>query len=130
MLKKYAVYLPTVVLLLTTMANAATPAIATFWMNHATAAEIFAPLAGCLRRMPVSTRLSEPISKNKVEETIYEESSCRYAVTCHVLHRVFDRLGIDARFHLGSGGAGIDQYIANRRRGQRSAGEQQLNSEN
>jgi len=43
--KKYAAYLPTVVLLLTTLANAATPAIATFWMNHATAAAIFAPLA-------------------------------------------------------------------------------------
>jgi hypothetical protein len=44
-LKKYVVYLPTVVLLLTTLANAATPAIAAFWMNHATAAAIFAPLA-------------------------------------------------------------------------------------
>jgi integral membrane sensor domain MASE1 len=32
-------------LLLTTLANAATPAIAAFWMNHATAAAIFAPLA-------------------------------------------------------------------------------------
>ncbi|HKM85271.1 MAG TPA: hypothetical protein VJW96_03630 [Terriglobales bacterium] len=44
-MKKYAVYLPTVVLLLTTLANAGTPVIATFWMNHATAAAIFAPLA-------------------------------------------------------------------------------------
>jgi integral membrane sensor domain MASE1 len=44
-LKKYAAYLPTVVLLLTTLANTATPAIAAFWMNHATAAAIFAPLA-------------------------------------------------------------------------------------
>jgi hypothetical protein len=44
-LKKYAVYLPTVVLLLTAFANAATPVIAAFWMNHATAAAIFAPLA-------------------------------------------------------------------------------------
>jgi hypothetical protein len=43
--KKYAAYLPTVVLLLTTLANVATPAIAMFWMNHATAAAIFAPLA-------------------------------------------------------------------------------------
>jgi integral membrane sensor domain MASE1 len=43
--KKYAVYLPTIVLLLTTLANTATPVIATFWMNHATAAAIFAPLA-------------------------------------------------------------------------------------
>jgi len=42
---KYAAYLPTIVLLLTSLANAATPAIATFWMNHATAAAIFAPLA-------------------------------------------------------------------------------------
>jgi len=44
-LKKYAAYLPTAVLLLTTLANAATPAIAAFWMNHAAAAAIFAPLA-------------------------------------------------------------------------------------
>ncbi len=44
-MKKYATYLPTVVLLLTTLANAATPAIATFWMNHAGAAAILAPLA-------------------------------------------------------------------------------------
>ena len=44
-MKKYTVYLPTIVLLLTTLANAATPAIAEFWMNHATAAAIFAPLA-------------------------------------------------------------------------------------
>jgi hypothetical protein len=43
--KKYAVYLPTVVLLLTTLANTATPAIAAFWTNHATAAAVFAPLA-------------------------------------------------------------------------------------
>jgi len=44
-LKKYVAYLPTIVLLLTTLANAATPAIAAFWMNHATAAAILAPLA-------------------------------------------------------------------------------------
>jgi hypothetical protein len=44
-LKKYAAYLPTVVLLLTTIANTATPAIAGFWMNHANAAAIIAPLA-------------------------------------------------------------------------------------
>ena len=44
-MKKYAVYLPTILLLLTTLANTATPAIAAFWMNHATAAAIFAPLA-------------------------------------------------------------------------------------
>ena len=42
---KYVSYLPTVVLLLTTLANAATPAIAAFWTNHATAAAILAPLA-------------------------------------------------------------------------------------
>ena len=44
-MKKYAAYLPTAVLLLTTLANTATPAIAAFWTNHATAAAIFAPLA-------------------------------------------------------------------------------------
>ena len=40
-MNKFAVYLPTVVLLLTTLANAATPAIA----GHATTAAIAAPLA-------------------------------------------------------------------------------------
>jgi hypothetical protein len=44
-MKKYAAYLPTVVLLLTALANAATPAIAVFWTNHATAAAVLAPLA-------------------------------------------------------------------------------------
>ena len=44
-MKKYAAYLPTVVLLLTTLANTATPAITAFWTNHATAAAILAPLA-------------------------------------------------------------------------------------
>ncbi len=44
-MKKYVPYLPTVVLLLTTLANAATPAIAAFWTNHAAAAAILAPLA-------------------------------------------------------------------------------------
>lgn len=44
-MKKYVSYLPTIVLLLTTLANAATPAIAAFWTNHATAAAILAPLA-------------------------------------------------------------------------------------
>ncbi len=44
-MKKYTAYLPTVVLLLTTFANAATPAIALFWANHATAATILAPVA-------------------------------------------------------------------------------------
>jgi hypothetical protein len=43
--KKYAAYLPTMMLLLTALANAATPAIAAFWMNHSTAAAIFAPMA-------------------------------------------------------------------------------------
>ena len=44
-MKQYAAYLPTIVLVLTTLANAATPAIAAFWMNHATAAAILAPVA-------------------------------------------------------------------------------------
>lgn len=44
-MKKYAAYLPTLVLLLTALANTATPAIAVFWTNHATAAAILAPLA-------------------------------------------------------------------------------------
>jgi hypothetical protein len=44
-LKKYAAYLPTVVLLLAAITNTATPAIAAFWASHASAAAIFAPLA-------------------------------------------------------------------------------------
>jgi hypothetical protein len=44
-LKKYSAYLPTIVLLLTTLANVATPAVAAFWATHATAAGIIAPLA-------------------------------------------------------------------------------------
>ena len=44
-MKKYAPYLPTVILLLTALANAATPAIAAFWATHATAAVIIAPVA-------------------------------------------------------------------------------------
>jgi hypothetical protein len=44
-LKKYAAYLPTVALLLTAIANTATPAIAAFWASHAGVAAIFAPLA-------------------------------------------------------------------------------------
>jgi len=44
-LKKYTAYLPTVVLLLTAIANTATPAIAAFSASHASVAAIFAPLA-------------------------------------------------------------------------------------
>jgi hypothetical protein len=44
-LKKYTAYLPTVVLLLTAIANTTTPVIAAFWANHAAAAAIVAPLA-------------------------------------------------------------------------------------
>jgi len=44
-LKKYAIYLPTIMLLLTALANATTPAIAAFWISHASAAAIVAPLA-------------------------------------------------------------------------------------
>ena len=42
---KYTTYLPTVVLLLTAIANAATPAITAFWASHATVGAIIAPLA-------------------------------------------------------------------------------------
>ena len=44
-MKKYVVYLPTVVLLLTALGNTATPAITAFWTNHAAAAAVLAPLA-------------------------------------------------------------------------------------
>jgi hypothetical protein len=44
-LKKYAAYFPTVMLLLTSLANAATPAVAAFWVRHSMAAAILAPLA-------------------------------------------------------------------------------------
>jgi len=47
-LTKYAAYLPTAVLLLTTLASAATPAVAAFWANHASTAAIIAPLAVAL----------------------------------------------------------------------------------
>jgi hypothetical protein len=43
--KKYASYLPSVVLLLTALANTVTPTIAAFWTSHAGAAAIVAPLA-------------------------------------------------------------------------------------
>ncbi|MGA7293318.1 MAG: hypothetical protein WBW53_00930 [Terriglobales bacterium] len=56
-MKKYAAYIPTLVLLLTTLANAATPAIAAFWMRHAAAAVILSPLA-----VIVAHRLPSPTS--------------------------------------------------------------------
>jgi hypothetical protein len=43
--KKYVIYLPTLVLVLTVLGDAATPAIAVFWATHSTAASIVAPLA-------------------------------------------------------------------------------------
>jgi hypothetical protein len=42
---KYAAYFPTIVLLLTAIANTATPSIAIFWANHASVAAVVAPLA-------------------------------------------------------------------------------------
>ena len=45
LLKKYAAYLPTVVLLLTAIADTTTPAIAAFWASHASAAAIVVPRA-------------------------------------------------------------------------------------
>jgi hypothetical protein len=44
-MKKLSNYLPTLVLLLTALGNAVTPAIAVFWATHGTAAAIIAPLA-------------------------------------------------------------------------------------
>ncbi len=44
-MQKYAAYMPTLVLLLTVIANAATPAVTAFWTNHASAAAVIAPLA-------------------------------------------------------------------------------------
>jgi len=61
-LKKYAAYLPTAVLLITTLANAATPAIAAFWMNHGAAAAIFAPLA-----VIVAHWLPSPLASTRTE---------------------------------------------------------------
>src|SRR6266852_3076570 len=61
-----------------------------------------AAFALCRRQLEVSNS----IPATKIEETIYEENPCPYAVTCHVLHRMFDRLGIDTRFHPGCGSAG------------------------
>ena len=44
-MKQLSSYLPTLLLLLTALVNAATPAIAAFWAAHSTAAAIIAPLA-------------------------------------------------------------------------------------
>jgi hypothetical protein len=43
--KKYASYIPSFVLLLTALADTVTPAVGAFWMSHAGAAAIVAPLA-------------------------------------------------------------------------------------
>ena len=62
-MKKYSAYLPTIVLLLTTLANAATPAVAAFWANHATAAAILAPLAIIVAHwLPSPNAASDPKS--------------------------------------------------------------------
>ena len=45
---------------------------------------------------------------------------------CYVLHRLFDGLGVDARFHSGRGGAGADRHSRNRLRGQGPARERNL----
>ena len=58
-MNKYSVYLPTAVLLLTSLANTATPAVAAFWMNHATAAAVLAPLA-----VIVAHWLPSPVAAN------------------------------------------------------------------
>lgn len=44
-MKKISAYLPTIILMLTAIASAATPAVTMFWANHAGAAAIVAPLA-------------------------------------------------------------------------------------
>ncbi len=64
MLNKYSAYLPTAVLLLTSLANTATPAVAAFWMNHATAAAVLAPLA-----VIVAHWLPSPASGTKTEHS-------------------------------------------------------------
>jgi hypothetical protein len=43
-LKKYAIYLPTAFLLLSTLTSAVTPVITTFWATHASAAAVVAPI--------------------------------------------------------------------------------------
>ena len=44
-MSKYAKYLPTVGALLLVLANAASPAVASFWAAHSAAAAFLAPLA-------------------------------------------------------------------------------------
>jgi hypothetical protein len=68
-LKKYAVYLPTIMLLLTALANATTPAITAFWISHASAAAIVAPLAAI-----VAHWLPAPYA---VEETKTNQSTAK-----------------------------------------------------
>jgi hypothetical protein len=43
--KKFATYVPTIILLLTAVGNAAAPSITAFWITHAAAAAIVAPFA-------------------------------------------------------------------------------------
>jgi hypothetical protein len=59
--KKYAVYLPTIMLLLTALANATTPAITAFWISHASAAAIIAPLAAIVAHwLPAPYAVDDP----------------------------------------------------------------------
>lgn len=59
-MNKYVSLLPTIVLLLTALANAATPAVTAFWMSHASVAAVVAPLA-----VIVAHWLPSPITDSK-----------------------------------------------------------------
>jgi len=62
-------------------------------------------------------------------KTFHEEDSCFGTVSNHVLHCVFDRVGIDAGFHFGRRRPCPRQHPANRRDGERSPDEQQPGGE-
>ena len=67
-MKKYAAYLPTVVLLLTSVANAATPAIAAFWIitlpsQRSLRRWLLSWRTGCLRHPRPSAQGSKSLSK-------------------------------------------------------------------
>jgi hypothetical protein len=63
-LKKYSAYYPTLILLLSAAASAATPAIAEFWASHSAMAAVVAPLA-----IVVAHWLPSPAAHLAAEET-------------------------------------------------------------
>jgi hypothetical protein len=68
-LKKYSAYYPTLILVLSAAASAATPAIATFWASHAAAAAVIAPLAIAVAHwLPSPAPLNNPAVKETANQ--------------------------------------------------------------